>query len=197
MRFRTAPRGFTLIELLAALVVLSLLALMSYRGLGAVLDARRHVAAETENWRRIAAFCARFEQDLQLAAARPVRGASAILPAWIGRAGSTPGARLEFSRFASVEGIDAPRRVAYAVNEKQEVELWLWPGLDMPADGVPLRYPVLRGVAKMEFQYLNSDLVWVDAWPISSRDPAIPRALRMRLVPASGGEIVRVFALNS
>ncbi|MGP1676058.1 MAG: prepilin-type N-terminal cleavage/methylation domain-containing protein, partial [Burkholderiales bacterium] len=31
-------RGFTLIELMSALLVLSLLALMSYRGLGAVLD---------------------------------------------------------------------------------------------------------------------------------------------------------------
>ena len=37
---RAAARGFTLIELMTALLVLSLLALMSYRGLGAVLDAR-------------------------------------------------------------------------------------------------------------------------------------------------------------
>ena len=36
-------RGFTLIEIMTALLVLSLLALMSYRGLGAVLDAREHV----------------------------------------------------------------------------------------------------------------------------------------------------------
>lgn len=197
MRTGTVPRGFTLIELLAALVVLSLMALMSYRGLGAVLDARTHVAAETGNWKRIAAFCARLEQDLQLAAARPVRGASAILPAWIGRAGNASGARLEFSRFASAEGIDAPRRVAYAINEQHEVELWLWPGLDMPAGALPLRYVVLRGVSRIDFQYLNADLAWVDTWPNSPRDAAIPRAVRMRLLPALGGEIVRVFALGT
>lgn len=50
----TAARGFTLIEVLTALLVLSLLALMSYRGLSAVLDAREHVRAETEKWRRVA-----------------------------------------------------------------------------------------------------------------------------------------------
>src|SRR5262249_27229329 len=49
-------QGFTLVELLVALLVLSLLALTSYRGLSAVLDARQHVSAESEKWRRVAAF---------------------------------------------------------------------------------------------------------------------------------------------
>ena len=63
-----AARGFTLVELLTALLVLSLLALMSYRGLGAVLDAREHVKLETDKWRHVAAFFARFERDVELAA---------------------------------------------------------------------------------------------------------------------------------
>lgn len=197
MRAAPAVRGFTLIELMAALVVLSLLALMSYRGLGAVLDVRAHVAAETAKWRRIAAFSARFEQDVRLAASRPVRTASGVAPAWLGRAGTAPGIRLEFSRFASTEGIDPPRRVAYGLNEKQEVELWLWSGLDRTGTAPPVRYPVLGGVAEIEFHYLNADLVWVDAWPGSPRDTTIPRAVRLRILPVAGGEIVRVFALDS
>jgi general secretion pathway protein J len=190
-------RGFTLIELLTALLILSLLALMSFRGLGAVLDARTHVGNESEKWRRVAAFNARFEQDVQLAAPRPVRSASGSAPTWIGRLDTMPGPRLEFSRFASTEGVDAPRRVAYGVNEKQEIELWLWPGLDVAPDALPAHYPVLSGVTKFEFRYLNADLAWVDAWPGSPADAAIPRAVRMRIVLASGEEIVRVFALNS
>ncbi|MGA8006850.1 MAG: prepilin-type N-terminal cleavage/methylation domain-containing protein, partial [Burkholderiales bacterium] len=70
MRFPRSPGGFTLVELLAALLVLSLLALMSYRGLGAVLDAREHVGGEADKWRRVAAFFARFERDVELAAPR-------------------------------------------------------------------------------------------------------------------------------
>ncbi|HEY8067699.1 MAG TPA: type II secretion system protein GspJ [Burkholderiales bacterium] len=197
MKCVPARGGFTLIELLAALLILSLLATMSYRGLGAVLDTRAHLSQETANWQRLAAFCARFEQDVLLAAPRPVRAASGSAPAWLGRPATAPGPLLEFSRFATAEGADAPRRVAYGLNDKQEVELWLWPGLDVAPSALPARYPVLRGVAKFEFQYLNADLAWVGAWPTSPRDAAIPRAVRLRVTLASGEEIVRVFALNS
>ena len=194
---RVRGRGFTLIELLTALLILSLLALMSYRGLGAVLDARARVSEETASWQRLAAFCLRFEQDVQLASPRSARGASGSAPAWLGRPMTAPGPRLEFSRFASAEGADKPRRVAYALNEKQEIELWLWPGPDMAPDAPPARYPVLGGVMKLELEYLNADLAWVGAWPALARDAAIPRAVRLRVVRVAGGEIVRVFALNS
>jgi len=192
-----AARGFTLIELLTALLVLSLLALMSYRGLSAVLDAREHVRQETDKWRRVAAFLTRFERDVELALPRPVRSATGTAPAWRGEAVATLEGRLEFSRFASTEGVDTARRIGYGLNEKQEVELWVWPGLDVAPDTVPARYSVLAGVKVFELQYLNPALVWVDAWPLSPADPPIPRAVRLRIVLASDEEIVRVFALQS
>ena len=191
------PDGFTLIELLAALLILSALALMSYRGLGAVLDAREHVTRETDKWRRVASFFARFERDVQLAAPRPVRSASGTAPAWRGTPGATPEPRLEFSRFASVEGMDKPRRLAYRLNERQEVEIWLWPGLDISPDTQPARYAVLTGVKAFELQYLNTSLAWVDVWPGSLADAPIPRAVRLRIVLASGEEILRVIAMES
>jgi general secretion pathway protein J len=192
-----AARGFTLIELLTALLLLSLLALMSYRGLGAVLDAREHVTLETDKWRRVAAFFARFERDVQLAAPRPVRSVSGTAPAWRGEAVAAPQPRLEFSRFAATEGVDTARRIAYQLNEKQEIELWLWPGLDVAPGTLPLRYTVLAGVKAFELQYLNPGLTWVDAWPASPGDPPLPQAVRVRIVLASDEEIVRIFALQS
>lgn len=185
--------GFTLIELLAALFILSLLAMMSYRGLGAVLDARMHIADEAEKWRRLSAFMARFEHDIQLAAPRPVRNASGNAPAWLG----TPEAHLEFSRFGSGEGGDTPLRLAYRLNEQREIELWLWPGLDVAPGMLPARHAVLGGVDQFELRYLNADLAWVNAWPTAAGDAPIPRALRLRIVLASGEEIVRVFGLSS
>jgi len=190
-------RGFTLIELLTALVILSLLGLMSHRGLAAVLDARTHVQQETEKWRRVAAFGARFEQDVQMAAPRAVRTAAGAAAAWIGRPDAAPGPRLEFSRFAAAEGMDAPRRVAYALSDRQEIELWLWPALDAAPGTLPARHTVLGGVAKFELQYLDRDLLWVNAWPASPRDAVIPAAVRLRVVLGSGEDIVRVFALGS
>jgi general secretion pathway protein J len=198
---RTGARGFTLIEILSALLILSLLALMSYRGLGAVLDAREHTRDETDKWRRVTSFLARFERDVQLAAPRQVRSitadSSGTAPAWRGEVTTTQQARLEFSRFAATDGVDTARRIAYRLNEKNEVELWLWPGLDIAPDTMPARYPVLAGVTTFELQYLNPGLVWVTAWPSAPTDPPIPQAVRLRIVLASSEEIVRVFALQS
>ncbi len=189
--------GFTLIELLAALLVLSLLSLMSYRGLGAVLDAREHVRLESDKWRHVATFLARFERDIELASPRTMRASSGTLPAWQGRPASSTAPRLEFSRFASNAGMDSARRIAYQLNEKQAIELWLWPGADIAPNTEPDRYTVLAGVSKMELQYLNSNLAWIDIWPTSTLDAPIPLALRLKIVLASGEEIVRIFALKS
>ena len=190
------PRGFTLIELLTALAILSLLALMSYRGLGAVLDARDHVEQETEKWQRVATFFARFQRDVQLSAPRPVRAAPAAPGvARTRRCRAEP--RLEFSRFATAEGIDAPRRVAYRLNEQQEIELWLWPGLDVAPGAAPTRYAVLPAVAQFELQYLDARSGVGRRLARSQRDPPLPRAVRLRIVLASGEELVRVFALQS
>jgi general secretion pathway protein J len=194
-RAAKAPRGFTLLEVLTALFILSLLALMSYRALGAVLDTREHVRAETEKWRRVAAFFSRFERDIQLAAPRPGREAGRDLAAWNGKTETSGNGVVEFSRFAAAAGTDVARRVAYSLNDRQEIELWLWPALDVAPSIVPASYPVLAGVMRFELQYLASDLKWVAAWPASERDLSIPRAVQVRIVIASGEEIVRVFAL--
>ena len=198
----TKVRGFTLIELLTALLILSLLALMSYRGLGAVLDTRQQVGAESEKWQRLSKFFARFEADLRLAAPRTYRSGAAgasTTPAWRGRpgAGADSGAspRLEFGRFAAAAG-EGPRRVGYQLNDKQEVEFWLWPGLDLGADVEAKRYPVLSGVSEFQLQYLNNELAWVDSWPAAGQGPPLPRAVRVRILLVSKEEIVRIFALN-
>lgn len=197
-RVSAAPRGFTLIELLAALLILSLLGLMSYRGLGAVLDARASVGDETEKWRSVAAFFARFKHDIQLAAPRPVRVGSGTAPAWRGQPGATP--LLEFSRFAADENLDTAQRIGYQLNENRELELWLWPALDAAPNAVPVRHVLLEGITAFEVQYLDARLAWTDIWPAAGAAAgaaaAMPRAMRLRLVLASGEDIVRVFALQ-
>jgi len=133
-------RGFTLIELMCALLILSLLALMSFRGLGAVLDARDQVGHETEKWKTVAAFFWRFQHDLQLSSPRAASGAAG---------------RFEFSRFAASEALDAPKRIAYSLNARHEVELsQRLDGETAAAAGASV-YAVLPGVARFELEYLN------------------------------------------
>ena len=197
----SAGGGFTLIEVMTALLILSLLSLMSYRGLSAVLDTRDHVNQETEKWRAIEKLFGRFADDVRLAAPRAVRRGDALIPAWSGNGDSgSDQPLLEFSRFASHPGVDSIRRVAYQLNDRHEIELLLRPGLDQVSDVIPSRYTLLRGVDKMEIEYLDRDLVWAKRWPGAAQADkvdAIPRAVRIRIVLTSGEELIRIFALNT
>lgn len=189
-------RGFTLIELLTALLILSLLGLMSYRGLGAVLDARASIDTESAKWRSLSVFFARFERDIRLAAPRTARTAEGSAPAWRGQPATAAGPGLEFSRFASDDTLDDARRVGYGRNARGEVELWLWPGLDATPESAPVRHVVLEGVSVFELQYLDARRSWVTSWPAANASAALPRALRLRLVLATGEDISRVFLLQ-
>jgi len=189
--------GFTLIELLTAMLILSLLAMLSYRSLGATLETRLHTSAETAKWQRVAALYARFEQDVRMVFPQATRSGSDHTPAWLGRTDTNPGPHLEFNRFASIVGTDTSRRVGYGLNENQEIELWLWPDIDINSNQSPARYPLLSGVMIFELEYLTAALTWVNAWPLAPGEPALPRAVRLRILLVSGEEIVRVFSLNS
>ena len=187
-------RAFTLIELLTALVILSLLGLMSYRGLSAVLDAREHVTQETVKWRAIDAFFTRFERDVQLAAPRPVRGSVDGALAFRGVRERTAGPLIELTRLGSADEAEPPRRIAYTLNALQEIELWLWPAPDAAPPVQPERHRLLADVMQLDIQYLAADLAWTGEWPARSERP-LPLAVRVRLVLVSGEEIVRVFSL--
>lgn len=189
--------GFTLIELLTAMLILALLAVMSWRGLGAVLETRERVLEETRKWQAVAAFCTRFERDLAMAAPRPVRRQGREVPAWVARPADSAGPRLELSRFASTEGVDAPRRIAYRLNERRQIELWLWSGLDAAPGETPARHAVLDDVVALDLDYLDATLAWVPAWPASPDSPAKPRAVRLQIVLGSGERIVRLFAVDA
>jgi len=89
------------------------------------------------------------------------------------------------------------RRVAYRLNDNHQIEIALWPGLDLAPNAQPARYAVLSGVAEFEVQYLDRALAWAPAWPAAASDPPLPRAVRLRVLLSTGEELVRVFALQS
>lgn len=190
-------RGFTLIELLSALLVLSLLTLMAYRGLGVIMASRDRIEAESAQWRQVEAFFMRFERDVALAAPRPVRDGAGTLPAWLGRPAARQAPLVEFSRHAATDGVDAPHRIGYGINAAQQIELWIWPGLDLPVGTPPTRYVVLGDVLRFNLQYLGPALTWNRAWPMVPSDPPLPLAVRLQVQFTSGETVVRVFALRS
>ena len=200
-----ASRGFTLIELMTAALILALLGAMAYRALGVVLDARTATRLEADKWRRVGNFMERFERDLRHAAQRSVRAGDGQAAAWLGRNAPETGAVLEISRLggegmeggAAAAGAAGGRRLAYRRNASGEIELLLWPALDAAPGIQPARHPVLSGVTRFDLQYLNAAVGWVNAWPGSSIDASLPRAVRLAITLAPGEDIVRVFALGS
>ena len=195
-RSRGAP-GFTLIELLVALLVLSLLTLMAWRGLGVVMNSRDHIQAESSKWRQVQSFFTRFEGDVRLAAPRGVRVASGTLPAWRGRPDAVQAPLLEFTRFAGIGSPAAPYRIGYGINAHGQIELWIWPGLDLGADVHPARYVVLGSVRHFSLQYLGPARTWNRVWPTNPTDPPLPLAVRLQVEFGSGETVVRVFAVQS
>jgi general secretion pathway protein J len=189
--------GFTLIELLSALLVLSVLTLMAYRGLGVVMASRDRIQAQATQWRQAEAFFTRFERDVRLAAPRRVRRAAGTAPAWLGRTKAMPGPLLEFSRFAGSDAADTPHRIGYGINGARQIELWTWPSLDVAADTPATRYVVLGNVLGLNLQYLGPALTWNRAWPTRPSDPPLPLAVRLQVEFVSGETVVRVFALHS
>lgn len=193
---RQRVAGFTLIELLVALLVLSLLSLMAYRGLGVVMASRDRIEVASTQWRHAEAFFTRFERDVRLAAPRRARDAAGSQPAWQGRPVATRAPLLEFTRFASVGADAAPYRIGYSLTPAHQVELWIWPTLDRTPDTVPARFAVLDDVRRMRLQYLDSGLKWDAVWPRVPSDPPLPLAVRMEVVMGSGIRVTRVFAVQ-
>lgn len=191
-------RGFTLIELLVALFVLAILSVAGFRGLNAVMDARKAVAAETRKWQNLMFFFSRMEQDIALAVRRPVRDRTgASQPEWIGHSVpvSPDDAQLTLTRAGVQDEQGAqvgPQRVGYKL-EHDTIYLLRWMALDQPPNMEPRRYALLEGVTAFRLRYMSIDGQWNDQWPQPGLTGGIPVAVEVSLTLAGGQGITRLF----
>jgi len=183
--------------------VLALVAALSFRGLGSVLDAQARVSAETQRWSDAAVLMAQLGQDLSLAIPRPARdGSGRVRPALMlhGAAGSTQGAEAQLVIARLGDGEDAPsrsgpRRVGYRLRG-DAIEYLVWPGVDAaPATG-PSAHPVLEGVSALELSALDHQGAWTSAWPGGEGTGILPRAVAVQIGFSGGERIRRVFLVR-
>lgn len=191
-------RGFTLIELLVALFVLAILAVAGFRGLNAVLDARKGVEQETRKWQALMFLFSRMEQDIALAVRRPVRDPRGVQqPEWIGRSVpvSPDDAQLILTRAGVIDDQGAqvgPQRVGYRL-EHDTLYLMRWAALDLAPNAEPKRYPLLQGVSDFHLRYMGLDGQWNDEWPLPGQTGGIPVAVEVDLTLTGGSPITRLF----
>lgn len=192
------PRGFTLIELLVALVILAIMSVAGFRGLNAVLDARKAVAQETRKWQNLMFLFSRMEQDIALAVRRPVRDQDGVpQPEWIGHnmPVSPDDAQLILTRAGTQDEQSAqvgPQRIGYRL-ERNTIYLLRWMALDQPMHSEPRRYPLLEGVSDFSLRYLAPDGRWNEQWPPLGQGGGFPAAVEVKLTLAGGEKITRLF----
>lgn len=187
--------GLTLIELMVAVALLALVTVMAYRGLDSMTRANDRTLTESERWRAATLFLERFAADVSQPVIRPVRGpAGTPLAAWWGRMLTEPegaDAQFEFSR-KSPPGQDESR-LGYRLRGGN-IELLVWRVMDRAPTSTAEVYPILENVSALRFQYLDSQGLWREQWPVMDTEP-LPRAVSVEFTLANGPTVRRIFAL--
>jgi general secretion pathway protein J len=191
-------RGFTLLELLAAMAVLAVLGALGFRGLSSVLEAEARLQAETRRWDDLALLFSQIGEDVTMAVERPVRESAGRTSPALSLQASTDSSQpqLVLTRLGVGEGSaaqSAPRRVGYRLREGK-LEYLVWPSPDGVPGVPPAAYVALEQVTSVQWEALDADGRWVNAWPAGS--VALPRAISLRLALADGGEVTRILALR-
>ena len=193
-------RGFTLLELLAALAVLAVLGALGFRGLNSVLETESRLQAETRRWNDLALLFSQLGEDMTMAVERPVRAfAGGMSPALSLQEPADPlHPHLVLTRLGIGEGSaaqSAQRRVGYRLREGK-LEYLVWPSPDGVPGVPPAAYVALEQVAAVQWEALDADGRWVNAWPAGRAANALPRAISVRLALAGGDEVTRILALR-
>ena len=190
-----AVRGVTLIELLVALVIFSVLGIMSYRAVAMAIESRQRIVAELQRWRDIAGFFQALESDLSQYVERPQPGApmgtstTETLHLNVAGDGTT-----EFS-FLKLDGAGGNvRRRGYRFAQGQILQL-RWPGTD--ALSQPDTYVVLNKVTRMQCSVLGSDGQARSNWPDQQAGATMtPAAIDIQLELSDAGTIRRLIAVR-
>jgi general secretion pathway protein J len=198
---RTARRngsgGFTLLELLVALSILALLSLLGYRAVSSLADSEVRLSEEAARWRVLDQLFTRIEGDVRQALPRPARTGSGIEPPWVGTTTGDGNGELQFSRAGAefaLEPGSPGQRIGYRFRDNA-IEVVYWPYPDVSPAVEPTAYVLATGVTRFELDYLDPAGGWRRQWPLQG-DPALPRAMRVRLTLSSGATLERWLTLR-
>jgi len=208
MKRLSRQSGFTLFEMLIAVFIFALASYMAYSGLREVMDARRLLNEEEENFAAIQKTFLYLERDLQQIVKRPIRNSFGSVE------GEIMGDELADYRLALTRtGWRVPeyiprsnlQRVGYLLEDEKLYRI-TWTVLDQAQDSQPRRTQILDNVENVEIRFLEANNQWVNSWnSLESQvqkeeqiplPKGIPRAVAIKITLKDQGEINRMFLLT-
>lgn len=187
------PRGFTLLELLVAITVLSIVALIAWRGLDSLVLTRERLAPEAEEVRDLLVAFGQIERDL----AQVVNASFVPLdsPPLVARA-----AGLQLMRMAPhTEGTpSAVQFVAYELRDGRLLRLASAPMATLQAPtGALVETPLLDGVQALRVRVWQPGSGWAPPAAASGPDPRrAPPGVELVLERSDGREYRRVLLVG-
>ncbi|MES1925492.1 type II secretion system minor pseudopilin GspJ [Salinisphaera sp. T31B1] len=207
-------RGFTLIELLIAIAIFVVMAAMAYGGLSAVISSRETVTAALDRSKTMQMAVWRISRDIEQIVNRPIRDSFGDRQPAI--AGS-PDVGLLFTRSGWRNPLGEIRsnlqRVAYRVDENDNLVRAYWRVLDQAQDSAPVESTLVEDVSNVEWRFLDNNRQWQDRWPpdnapgaaglaaealpsdVASAQYQPPLAIELRFTAPAWGDIRLLFAI--
>lgn len=181
--------GFTLIEVLVALVLLSLLAVTSYRALNSVLETDARGRSEQAFWQQLAGCWPRIAADLQDAV--PVRLPTAERGVFVTQ--RTPAGAVSFSlnRQIPQDAGGGLQQLRYAFSAGRLTRDAAGSAAGAANRSVQI---LLEGVERMEFRYMDGTGRWLPDWSPSAAE--LPRAIEFLMSWPDGRHLRRVFRIQ-
>jgi general secretion pathway protein J len=186
--------------------IFAVMSVMAYGGLSSVLNARGRIAAAFERTAALQQGYLRLRNDFQQLRARPVRdGYGEVQPALVAQHDGT----VEFTRSGWRNPLSQPRsaleRVAYRVDDKQQLVRTTWRVLDRAQDSAPVDLVLFDQVEELQWRFLDASLQWQTDWPEASvlqaagGTPVVPppRAVELTLTLKDLGEVRFLFSATN
>ena len=184
--------GFTLIELLVAMAIFSLMTVVAYAGISAVMQNDQSALAHETDLKRLQRAMVFIEKDLrQLVNRTRNDGYSELQQAVRAEGGGSD--LIEFTRTGNSNPTELSRsslqRVRYVI-EDEKLQRMSWNLVDH-SDAEPVRMILMPGVSEGEVSFFSAEGETLEAWIKSE----LPMGVEFKLTTERWGEIRRVFPI--
>jgi len=192
--------GFTLVELMVAILIFSIISIISYRTLASLVTNKQIVTGTQDKWSGIVNAVSLLSSSWNRTIPLTVRDENGnLIPAVIGKdkLDRASDSQLEFtlSGFISdpVFGSIRPRRLGFRF-DNGKLFLVTWPVLNRVRTTQPQLDILMDDVASFQQSFIYPDKTWHDEWPPAGIPiDQLPLGLRVTIVTKKGETIMRQF----